>query len=72
MVVRLPVGKQPGLPGQYATNSYRANNTPNFADRKIKRLIAELPPTDRNRAPPIRLKSFLLATRERLLLLLGG
>jgi hypothetical protein len=67
------VGKQPGLPQGHATKPPRAADTPNFAKRKIKRLVAELPPTDRNGAPPYTLKKLLvLATPECLLLLLGG
>ena len=53
VVVRPPVGKQPGLPEEHATKLPRAADTPNFANYNIKRLVAELPPTDRNGAPPL-------------------
>jgi len=43
-VVRPPVGNtQSGLPEEYATKPPRAADTPNLANRKIKRLISELP-----------------------------
>ena len=71
-VVRPTVGKQPGLPQGHATKPPRAADTPNFAKRKIKRLVAELTHPIGPEHPPIRSKSFLLATPECLLLLLGG
>ena len=46
-VVRPLVGNtQPGLPEEYATKPPRAADTPNLSNRKIKRLIPELPPTN--------------------------
>ncbi len=61
VVVRPPVGKQPDLPEEHATKLPRAADTLNFANHNIKRLVAELPPTDRNGAPPIRLKKLLVS-----------